>query len=60
MKKKKIEITIKAEFGSDYQENIFETALLVFLKNWKLFMEYRHKKNKCEINIKGLNKNLPI
>ncbi|MCR4313546.1 MAG: hypothetical protein NUV58_04820 [Candidatus Roizmanbacteria bacterium] len=60
MKKKKIKITIEAEFGSDFQEIVHEDLLFVFLKNWKLFMEYRHKKNKCEINIKGLNKNLPI
>lgn len=46
---KKIDITIYAEFGSKFQEELATTALDRMVKAWMTFYMTTHKKNKIKV-----------
>lgn len=46
---KKIKVEIEAEFGSDFQAETHEKALMMLLETWASFMMQRHSKNSAII-----------
>jgi len=40
-----MKVVIEVEFGSDFQEEIHSSSLVLMLKAYKQFMELKHKKN---------------
>lgn len=51
--KRKITIEIDTEFGSDFQEEVSITSLVVLLKAWKMNVNMTHKKNKVTFRTAG-------
>ena len=47
--KKTINITIEAQFGSEFQEEFAVSSLEGVLHAWVLYLENSHKKNKIKI-----------
>ena len=45
----KQKVIVEIEYGSDWQKDVHNTSLNLFLNAWKYSMELKHKKNKVKI-----------
>jgi hypothetical protein len=52
MKKREIEVTVKAKFGSEWQAEIQPESLQLMLTAWVTHIKSRHKKNDATFEVK--------
>lgn len=50
--KKKIEVEIEAEYGSEFQEDFGTRSLSLMLQAWVTYLSGSHKKNNINVRIK--------
>lgn len=51
----RIEISISAKWGSEFQRSVAYQTLVILLKAWAAFRRATHTKNRIELTIDGHN-----